>query len=49
MSGPLLAFVTLIYIGVAVSYWMEGRDGMAFVFVGYALANVGLIADGMKS
>lgn len=48
MSGPLLAFVTLIYIGVAVGYWMDGRNGMAVVFAGYALANLGLIADGMK-
>jgi len=48
MSGPLLAIVTLIYLGVAVAYWIDGRDGMAFVFVGYALANVGLIADGMN-
>ena len=48
MSGPLLAFVTLIYMAVAVGYWIDGRHGMAVVFVGYSLANLGLIADGMK-
>jgi hypothetical protein len=40
--------VTLIYAGVAVSYWREHRPAMALVFLAYALANVGLILDAWK-
>jgi len=43
MSKPLIAFVGLIYLGVALSEYLAGRNGMALVFVGYALANVGFI------
>lgn len=43
MSTPLIALVTLIYVGVAVSELYVGRPGMAVVFGGYALANLGLI------
>lgn len=48
MSGPLLAIVGLIYLAVAVSYYIEGRPWMSLVLIGYAVANLGLIADGMK-
>jgi hypothetical protein len=47
MSAPLIAFVGLVYLGVAVSEWHGGRPGMALVFVGYALANVGLVLQTM--
>ena len=43
MSKPLIAFVGLIYLGVAVSEYRNGRPGIALMFVGYALANVGLV------
>ena len=43
MSPLLLAIVTVIYGGVAASEWSADRPGMSLVFVGYALANVGLI------
>lgn len=43
MSIGLIALVTLIYIGVAISEAWSGRPGMAVVFVGYAFANLGLI------
>jgi len=48
MSGPLIAFVALIYVGVAVSYWREGNPGMCITFLGYAGANIGLIIAGQK-
>lgn len=48
MSAGLIALVTLIYLGVAVSEWIGGRRAMAFVWFGYALANIGLIAETLK-
>lgn len=48
MSGPLLAIVGLIYLAVAVSYYIEGRPWMSLVLLGWATSNFGLIADGMK-
>lgn len=43
MSATLIAIVTLIYLGVALSEWRQDHAGMAVVFLGYALANLGLI------
>lgn len=43
MSKALIILVTLIYLGVAVSYFFESNKGMALVFFGYALANCGLL------
>ena len=49
MSANLIGLVTLIYLGVAVSLLLkDGRIGMAICFVGYSLANIGLIIDVMK-
>ena len=48
VSAPLIGIVTLIYLGVAVSEWWAGRNGMTVVFVGYALANLGLIYEAMR-
>lgn len=45
MSSGLLAVVAVIYLGVAVGYWRQGRYGMAFAFVAYALANMGFVID----
>jgi len=43
MSGTLIAVVTIIYLGVALSFYLEGKVGMAITFAGYSVANVGLI------
>lgn len=43
MSGWLIGIVTVIYCGVAISFWFEGKPGMALTFLGYSVANVGLI------
>ena len=48
MSASLLAFVTLIYLCIAGSLVYEGRSGLALCFVGYAVANVGIILDILK-
>ena len=48
MSPPLIIIVTLIYLGVAVSEYSNGRKGLAIMFVGYALANIGLIVETVK-
>lgn len=42
MSASLIAFVGVIYLGIAVDEGIKGHWPMALVFVGYALANVGL-------
>ncbi len=43
MSGWLIGVVTVIYVGVAISFWAEGKPGMALTFLGYSVANIGLI------
>lgn len=45
MSANLIGLVTLIYLGVAVSLYLEGRTGLSLCFIGYALANGGIIWD----
>lgn len=44
MSSTLIGIVTVIYLGVAASEILKGGYPMAVVFVGYAVANLGLIA-----
>lgn len=36
---------TLLYLVTAGGYYMGARPGMAVTFVGYAIANLGLIWD----
>lgn len=43
LSTGLIALVGLIYLGVAVDLFRNHNPGMALTFLGYALANVGLI------
>lgn len=43
MGVFLLAVVSVIYVGVAVSMAFTGQHPMALVFFAYAVANVGLI------
>lgn len=39
----LMAVVSLIYLGVAVSMFATQQYGMSLTFAAYAVANVGLI------
>lgn len=43
MSAWLIILVTLCYVGVSVSEAWKGNYGVAIVFFGYSVANVGLI------
>jgi hypothetical protein len=43
-----LGVVTVLYCVQAGAYIAQGRPAMCLVFVGYALANVGLIWDFMR-
>jgi len=43
MSFPLLSVVTLIYMGISISLWIEGNKGMSLCFLGYTVANIGLL------
>lgn len=42
MSGPLIAVVGLIYMGIAVDQFLKGNPSGAIVFTGYAFSNIGL-------
>lgn len=35
----------LLYVGAAAAYYVGARPGMAVAFLGYAVANMGLIYD----
>ena len=48
MSSTLLAVVTALYAGVAVGYFKDEDPGMGVMFVGYALANLGLIYHNLR-
>ncbi|MCR4302272.1 MAG: hypothetical protein NUV51_11715 [Sulfuricaulis sp.] len=41
----MLVTVSTIYLGAAVAYHYALRPGMALAFVGYVIANLGLIID----
>lgn len=43
MSVPLLGIVSLIYAGVAIDLFFDGKSAMALVFFAYSVANLGLI------
>lgn len=43
MSTGLIGVVTLIYLATCVSLWLEGQKGMSLCFLGYSVANVGMI------
>lgn len=43
MSAPLIALVTLAYLGVACDQIIKGNFPMGLVWIGYAIANVGFI------
>ena len=43
MTAGLTAFVSLIYVAIAVGHVRDGQPGLALAFASYAAANVGLI------
>lgn len=42
MSGGLIIFVGLIYLGIAGMQAWKGNTAMAMVYAGYSFSNVGL-------
>lgn len=44
----LLVIPALCYAGAAVAYNFSSRPGMAVAFVGYVIANAGLIWDALR-
>jgi hypothetical protein len=49
MSNVLLAITGLIYVGVAIDFFLKGNMGMALSFFAYSLANVGFILANGKT
>ena len=45
--GPLV-LTGVLYIGQMIAYLRQGEPGMAIIFGGYALANVGCVLDFLK-
>lgn len=48
MTPGLLLFVGLIYLMVAAGYADQGRWGMFWCFIAYAVANLGLAFDAWR-
>ena len=44
----MLVTVSALYTGAAVAYFLNGKPGMAVAFIGYVLANAGLIYDALR-
>lgn len=42
MSSWLIAFIGLVYAGIAVDNFLKGNFPMSVVFGGYAFSNIGL-------
>jgi hypothetical protein len=42
MSQWLIAIIGFVYLIVAISLWIEGKQGLAIAFLGYSIGNVGL-------
>lgn len=43
MSSWLVAIIGFVYLYIAAEQYIKGNPGMAVMFSGYALANVGII------
>ncbi len=43
MSLPLLILVTIIYAGVTIDNALKGNMGIAIMFAGYTVANIGVM------
>lgn len=48
MTGLLLMAVGILYLGTAISYYIDGNTGMAIAFTCYACANFGLYIGASK-
>lgn len=44
----LLVVVSAIYAGTSFAYLFAGRPGMALAFIGYVVANIGLVYDALR-
>ncbi len=44
----LLLVVSILYTATGIAYVFSGRGAMCLVFVGYTIANVGLMIDALK-
>jgi hypothetical protein len=42
MSHWLIATIGIAYIGIAFDQWLKGGNGVALMFVGYAIAQAGV-------
>lgn len=45
----LFAIGGVLYLGAAVAYYMGARPGMTVAFIGYAVANIGIVYDAFHS
>ena len=43
MNAYLIGFIGIVYLIVAIQFFMKGQVGMGVSFIGYALGNVGLV------
>jgi hypothetical protein len=43
MNAWLIAMIGIVYLFVAVQFFIKGQIGMGISFIGYALGNVGLV------
>ena len=43
MNAWLIGGIGLVYLFVAVQFFIKGQTGMGISFLGYALGNVGLV------
>ena len=48
LTAAMLSVVSLLYGIAAIGYYLADRPAMAACFVGYIVANVGLIWDALK-
>jgi hypothetical protein len=48
MSSGLVGIVTLCYLGVAADQFLRGAPWVALIWLGYAIANVGMIMGALK-
>jgi len=42
MSQWLIGTIGFVYLIVAISLWIEGKQGLAIAFLGYSIGNAGL-------
>lgn len=42
MSGPLIAFIGIVYVVVSIDLLRQGKGDLALMFFGYAVAQAGV-------